>query len=205
MRQHINLIDKGILSQEQTFSLKAMAIPLLMVVGVLAVIGGTLFELRSSQVLEKELQSLTINHQQLQNEIAILNNEISAHEGSAQDQIPVIQQRLKQVQDLLHSRILWSEVLRHISLLVPKGIYLTRLEATEDGIPGPFSNSDARGLRFVGSARSHDQITFFIAALEQSRRFTDVSLVYAERNSDLNRPGVGFELVGHLDEGYSRL
>ena len=200
MRQHINLMAKGILSQEETFSIKPMAIPLLMVVGVVGVIGGTLLELRTSQVLEKELQSLTVNHQQLQNDIAILNNEISAQEGTKQDQLPVIQQRLKQVEALLHSRVLWSEVLRQISLLVPKGIYLTKFETTEGRIPGQVSNPDAKGLRFVGSARSHDQIAFFIAALEQSRRFTDVFLVYAERNSDLSRPGVGFELVGHWVE-----
>lgn len=112
----------------------------------------------------------------------------------------MIQQSLKEVEGLLHSRILWSEVLRQISLLVPRGVTLTRLEATEGGPPGLLSNPDARGLRFVGSARSHDQITFFIAALEQSRRFSDVSLVYAEKSPDLSPPGVGFELVGHLDE-----
>jgi Tfp pilus assembly protein PilN len=202
MRQHVNLIAKEFLFEEQVIPWRPLAMPLILLLGIGITVGWYLWDLRSVRVSEEEIQQLTHQRQRLQQEISAMTGEIQALTQSQGTPLPTLDQQLAAVQGLLKTRILWSSVLREVSLVVPDGIYLTRLETTEPAAggktPGSLLGRGGKAIRFVGFARSHERVTSFMSALEESPRFTDVGLIYAQKGAAEDAAQVGFELVGYL-------
>ena len=206
MRQHVNLIAKELFFEEQAIPWRPLVIPLALILGAGVMIGWYLLDLRKARDLEEGLRQVTVQRQRLQQEISAFTNDIQTLSQSQGTPPPMLDQQLAAVQGLLKTRILWSSVLRELSLVVPDGIYLTRLETTDSSAlsgpggkaPGPLLGHGGIAIRFVGFARSHERVTSFISVLEQSAHFTDVGLVYAQKGAEGNVHQVGFELVGYL-------
>jgi len=198
MKQRVNLMAKGLLFEEQAIPWKPIAIPLALILGIGIMAGWYLWDLWRARILEAQIQQLTLQTQRLQQEMAAYMSDIQSMTPLQGTGPPTLDQQLAAVDDLLKSRVLWSSVLREVSLVVPEGVYLTRLETTEAKSPGPLSNKEGKGIRFVGFAPSHTPITSFMAAMERSAYFTDVALIYTQKGSEAGVPRVGFELVGHL-------
>lgn len=206
MRQHVNLMAKGLLFEEQVIPWKPIAIPLALILGIGMMTGWYLWDLWRVRILEAQIQQLAIQRQRLQQEMAAYMSDIQSVTQVQGAGPPTVDQQLAAVNHLLKSRVVWSDVLREVSLIVPEGVYLTRLETTESSAPGgsggkapgPLSHKEGKGIRFVGFAPSHTPITSFMEAMERSPYFTDVALIYAQKGSEVGASRVGFELAGHL-------
>jgi len=73
----------------------------------------------------------------------------------------------------------WSNPLREISLAVPEGFYLSRMESVE---PKPGESADSRkpqALRLHGYARTYGRLTEFMKRLNQSGTFGSPLLEFA--------------------------
>jgi Tfp pilus assembly protein PilN len=53
-------------------------------------------------------------------------------------------------------------------------------------------------IRFMGNASSHADLTNFIAALERSDSFINVSLSYAQQGEASGRTVINFEIISDL-------
>src|SRR3989304_56479 len=171
MKQRVNLMAKGFLFEEQAIPWKPIAIPLALILGIGIMAGWYLWDLWKARILEAQIQQLTLQTQRLQQEMAAYMSDIQSMTPLQGTGPPTLDQQLAAVDDLLKSRVLWSSVLREVSLVVPEGVYLTRLETTESASggksPGPLSNKEGKGIRFVGFAPSHTPITSFMAATQR--------------------------------------
>jgi Tfp pilus assembly protein PilN len=197
MRRQINLIAKEVLTPGEALDFRPAAIPLALiaVLAILTVWSG--WDFWRAGRLEKRVRQLTDTRQALQTEIERLGGEIQSVTGE-RTALPIAERQIQAVNEMLRTRVLWSEVLRQVSFLVPQGVYLTQLETTQAAAPGLLSREGDRGIRFVGFAQSHTTVSFFIAALEESSYFSDVALVYAEKGAGVDASRIGFELIGHL-------
>jgi Tfp pilus assembly protein PilN len=198
MKQQVNLIAKELLFPEQVVSWKPIGIHLVLVLYLGAIVGWYLWEQRNAKTLEEQIQQLTLDRQRLQQEMQVLTGEMGTATQMQNAEPPLIVRQLERVQGLYKSRILWSDVLRRVSILVPTGVYFTRVETSEDKGVETSSNRPRKGIHFVGFARSLALITYFMAEMEESDYFTDVQLVYAKKDSDPSVSRIGFELVAYL-------
>ncbi len=83
----------------------------------------------------------------------------------------------------------WSPIGREISVIVPDGVWLTKIE-TQD-------NAGAKGIQASGVARSPERVTRLMAALELSPLFTAVALDHVRQKDG----GVEFQMTFRLRGG----
>jgi Tfp pilus assembly protein PilN len=90
------------------------------------------------------------------------------------------------IQSLLDERVLWSEVFRQFSMLVPKGLWFDSLEG----------NTTAKAeVRIKGGAVNYLSIAAFMLAMEKSGYFINPRLSYAQKITVRGREVVGFEIT----------
>ncbi len=90
------------------------------------------------------------------------------------------------IQSLLEERVLWSEVFKQFSMLVPKGLWFDSLEG----------NTTAKAVvRIRGGAFSYLSIASFMLSMEKSGYFINPRLSYAQKNVVQGREVVGFEIT----------
>ncbi len=83
------------------------------------------------------------------------------------------------IQDILKERVLWSQVFKQLSLIVPKGLWFDYLEGIADG---------KAQIRIKGGAFSYLSIADFMLSMEKSGYFEDPQLSYAQKSRG---PGAG--------------
>ncbi|HUK55940.1 MAG TPA: PilN domain-containing protein [Nitrospiria bacterium] len=198
MKSYINLIAPEILFEEKPFSFKQRAIPVSVATGAVVLVVFSLGYWWKVSTMKKEVQELTIQRDKTQQELARLNGEIASLSAGAQAGQGVAAEQLAAMRDLLKNRILWSDVVREVSLLVPDDVWLTRLESTDSKSGGFMPPSTEAGLHFAGMAQSQAAINRFIAALEHSPRYGYVSLIYAQKEPGEGAQGMSFELTASL-------
>jgi Tfp pilus assembly protein PilN len=198
MKAHINLIAPEILLGEKPFSFKQRAIPMGVAGGVVLLTVLSLGYVWKVSVLKKEVRDLTVQRDKTQQELARLNGDIGKLTKESQAGQEITAQQLAAMKDLLKNRILWSDVVREVSFLVPDGVWLTRVESTDSKSVGLLPSSAEAGLRFVGVAQSQSAVNHFISALERSPSYGYVSLVYAQKGSGEGVQGMNFELTASL-------
>ena len=196
MREHINLVPAEILLEREIASKKTFMFSVLIAVVILiGGISGIKF-LRINSI-KRDLRTATVKREALKTDLAVLTEEASI----ISNRLKVYKENEKKLQaanTLLNDRIIWSDIVREISLIVPSGVYLTMVESEEkkEGLE--------KSLRLAGFSDSQAWITNFILSLERSYYFSDVSLVYAQRDSDRSDGQVGmksnikFEIKGVL-------
>jgi Tfp pilus assembly protein PilN len=90
------------------------------------------------------------------------------------------------IQSLLEERVLWSEVFRQFSKIVPKGLWFDGLEGSTTG------NAE---IRIKGGAFSYLAISDFMASMERSGYFEKPQLSYAQKAVVQGQDVVGFEII----------
>ncbi|MBI3595859.1 MAG: PilN domain-containing protein [Nitrospirae bacterium] len=198
MKSHINLMAPEILFGEKPFSFKQRAVPMGVAGGVILLAVFSLGYMWKVNLLKKEVRELTVQRDKTQQELARLNGEIGSLAKETQAGQEVTAQQLAAMKDLLKNRILWSDIVREVSFLVPDGVWLTRVESTDSKSGGLLPSSTEAGLRFVGVAQSQSAINLFISALERSPHYGYVSLVYAQKGGGEGVQGMSFELTASL-------
>ena len=191
MRQHINLLIAEAERGEGT-DYKGPAIIITLFAPIIFLLLAYGIEKRETATLKKELANLTSKRDGVKMEIARLTGEIEATVGRREVVRVEEEKRLDLIKRLVRERILWSEVMRELSLTVPNDVWLTNLES------GNSKMADRKEVRMVGLARSHLDLTRFITLLEGSNYFSDISLTYAQKGEEPSGK-VNFEVTGLVE------
>lgn len=191
MRDHINLLI-GEAEKGEGLDYKRTAIIIILFAPMIILLVAYGFEKREGLLLKKELVDLTAKRDALRIEVTKLTGEINADAGRKETIRLEEEKRLDLIKKLVKERIIWSEILRDLSLTIPEDVWLTDLESRDS------RRSDRKEIRMVGFAKSHLDITRFITLLEGSSYLTDISLVYAQRGEELAGK-VNFEITGLVE------
>lgn len=90
------------------------------------------------------------------------------------------------IQSLVSERVLWSEVFKQFSLIVPKGLWFDSLEGNSTG---------KAEIKIRGGAFAYRTVSEFMLALEQSPYFEKPQLISAQKAVVQGRETVAFEIV----------
>jgi Tfp pilus assembly protein PilN len=90
------------------------------------------------------------------------------------------------IQSLLGERVLWSEVFKQFSIIVPKGLWFDSLEGNAAG---------KAEIRIRGGAFNYQTVAGFMLAMEKSPYFEKPQLMFAQNVVLQGRETVGFEIV----------
>ncbi len=191
MRQHINLlIAEEARGEGPDYKGPAIIITLFAPMIILLLAYG--FEKRETVILKKELANLTSKRDAIKMEIAGLTGGIEATVSRREIVRVEEEKRRDLIKRLVRERILWSEIMRELSLTVPEEVWLTDLESRNS------KRADRKEVRLVGLARSHLDLTRFITLLEGSIYFSDISLIYAQKGEEPSGK-VNFEVTGLVE------
>ncbi len=191
MRQHINLLIAEAERGEGT-DYKGPAIIITLFAPMIILLLAYGFEKRETVMLKKELAKLTSKRDAIKMDIARLTGGIEATVSRREAVRVEEEKRQDLIKRLVRERILWSEIMRELSLTVPEEVWLTDLESRNS------KRADRKEVRLVGLARSHLDLTRFITLLEGSNYFSDISLIYAQKGEEpLGK--VNFEVTGLVE------
>ena len=124
--------------------------------------------------LSSQRQALQLQSDALQKELAIVSPS-----GMTRDKAALIQ-------DILQERVLWSEVFKQLSLIVPTGLWFDYLEGIADG---------KAQIKIKGGAFSYLSIADFMVSMEKSGYFENPQLSYAQKAVVQGQDIVGFEII----------
>ncbi|MBI3621374.1 MAG: PilN domain-containing protein [Nitrospirae bacterium] len=102
---------------------------------------------------------------------------------------------------LINQRTKWTELFQDMSLRVPEGVWLLKMDVETLNIPvgrGKTKLADKKSITLSGFARSFLGLGQLLMALEQSPKFTSVTLKSAKRKTDKLGEQVDFEIAGVL-------
>ncbi len=211
MKQHINLLVADLFSEPGVIPPRVQAqylsIPFLM----LLFLGLYGWKATQASVLNNEISGLLAAKAQLSQEIDAISKQITDVMEQERRAIEAQLARTKRLQELEAKRVLWSQVFREISVLVPEGVVLSAVSnepgepapaAPAAGGPAPAPPSDRqtahRTLHVKGVAVSHEAVTGFLSAIERSDLFIHPHLSHAQRGGSAEKPSVAFEIIGKL-------
>lgn len=191
MRDHINLLI-GEAEREGGPEYKRLATIIIFFVPMITLLLAYGFEKREATLLKKELVDLTAKRDAVRVEIARLTGEVDVATSRREVVKLEEEKRLDFIKKLVKERIIWSEIMRELSLGIPEEVWLTDLESRDSKRP------DRKEIRMVGSAKSHLDITKFITLLEGSSYFSDISLIYIQKGEEQTGK-VNFEVTGLVE------
>lgn len=98
-------------------------------------------------------------------------------------------ERAALIQSLLDDRVLWSEVFKQFSQIVPRGLWFDGLEGKTTG---------KVEIRIKGSAFTYLAVADFMSAMDKSGYFASPQLSYAQKSVVQGQEIVGFEIVSGI-------
>ncbi|MFA5073431.1 MAG: PilN domain-containing protein [Nitrospirota bacterium] len=142
--------------------------------------GKQAFDLRS------KLMPLEAKKQVLQQQLAALLKDlgIAMPEGTSPEKAWLIQ-------NLLNERVLWSEVFKQFSTMVPRGLWFDSLEGSSFGKPE---------IRIRGGSFTYLTVSEFMLAMEKSQYFEKPQLIYARKSVMNGREIIGFEILSGVQK-----
>ena len=176
-KDYINLLPQEE-KKPALFATWGFLLILLFVLVWLGLFGQQLWQYR---LLHNRLTALNVQKQELQQQADALRKELAvvSPTGMTRDKAALIQ-------DILKERVLWSQVFKQLSFIVPKGLWFDYLE----GI------SDAKAeIKIKGGAFSYLSIADFMLSMEKSGYFQDPQLSYAQKSVVQGQDVVGFEII----------
>jgi Tfp pilus assembly protein PilN len=210
MKQHINLFVADLFSEPGVIPPRVQAQYLSIPFLILLFLGLYGWKATQASALNNEISALLASKAQLSQEIDAISKQIADVMKQERRALEAHLARTKRLQELEAKRVLWSQVFREISVLVPEGVVLSAVSnepgeappAPASGTPAPGHASDRqtahRTLHVKGVAVSHEAVTGFLSALERSDVFIHPHLSHAQRSGSAEKLGVAFEIVGKL-------
>ncbi len=205
MKVSINLIAE--ILEAERFPMEKFLLPASLFLPLLILLLASAWEFLNARALDQQLSQLTVQRDALTKEMIRLTQEITSYERQEATERQEAEKKLMAVKGLLKDRVLWSEVFREVSFVVPPGVWLTSIETVEPsssvggGGPAgsrPTQTLEGKQVKFIGFAKSNSAMTQFIAALERSEHFTEIALVYAQRGTEPDSQQVNFEIGANL-------
>lgn len=180
--QRINLIPERLIAKQGPNKDHVLLAGFCSVVALLVILGGVqLFQLSA---VNKQQQSLQVENSQIQKKISAIQI-ATAHQE-------VSQARAKAITKALQQRIVWSKILREISLVTPEPIWLNKFSFG--------NNKSARSLIVSGESPSPAAISKYFRILENSLFFQKVQLNYTEKLARISPDLYRFEFEIIIDE-----
>ena len=135
--------------------------------------------------LKRRLAPLELQRQALQQQADAMRKELGITSPAATSP-----EKAALIQTLLEERVLWSEVFKQFSLLVPKGLWFDSLEGNTTG--------NKAELKLRGGAYSYRTIAEFMYSMEKSGYFNNPQLSYARNSVVQGQEIVGFEITSGI-------
>ncbi len=156
--------------------------------GVLAVVafllvwaglfGMKFMEQRKLQVAQASLAS---QRQMLQRHLTDLQKELGLTSATGMDS-----DKASLIKNLLNERVLWSDVFKQFSRIVPRGMWF-------DSIEGAAATKTE--IKIKGGAFNYSTVSEFMLAMEKTTLFARPQLLFAQKMVLQGREVVGFEII----------
>lgn len=154
-----------------------IALPVVFLLGWAGAFGWQMNEVLS---LKKQESSLVAKKETLLRELETLAREIGAAATDGD------QQKAALINSLLQERVLWSEVFKQFSLIVPKGLWFDNVEGGASG---------KAEIRIRGGAFNYLSVAEMMLAMEKSAYFEKPQLIYAQKAVVQGQDVIGFEIL----------
>lgn len=180
LKDYINLLPR----EEKRRSLAANAWTAVVALFVLAWIVLFAAELVERRALLEKQAALAAQKQGLYRQLLALQKDlgISSPTGTNLDKVSLIKA-------LLGERVLWSEVFRQFSRIVPQGLWFDSLEGNAAG---------RAAIKIRGGAFNYATVSGFMLGMEQSGYFEKPQLIYAQKAVVQGREVVAFEVISGI-------
>jgi Tfp pilus assembly protein PilN len=142
-------------------------------------LGIRLIEIQTNKALleiEKERNELNL---QVSNQVRLREENVDVRAVQA-------------VKKAMAEKLMWSSILKELSGLSPKGIWLTDLETKVDG--------EARTILITGEAKSQEEVAKFLENLEKSFFFREIKMNYSELVGTKSVDIIRFQFQGNIFE-----
>jgi len=137
--------------------------------------------------LHGQLAQLAQKKQGIQGDLLALQKELGI--DSPMD---VSREKKALVTSLLKERVVWSEVFRQFSRIVPKGMWFDSVEGTA---------TDRAEIKIRGGSMNYLSISDFMLSMEKTGYFKTPQLVYAQKTVINGQDVVGFEIIAAVTKG----
>jgi Tfp pilus assembly protein PilN len=104
-------------------------------------------------------------------------------------------ERAALVKSLLDDRVLWSEVFKQFSQIVPRGLWFDGLEGNTAG---------KVEIRIKGGAFTYLAVAEFISAMDKTGYFANPQLSYAQKALVQGQEVIGFEIISGIKKNRGR-
>ena len=179
----------------------------ILVVALLAGVGGV--EFKQGWQLAQQIKAKQAERDHLKQESETVAGRIALLTSGVTSQVSTASVELLQI---MNQRTVWVELFREMSVRVPEGVWLLRVEAETLNRAGLTSRvgqavqtgslapliAPKKKILLAGFARSHQHVGQLLAALEQSPKFSSVTLKFAERRAEKSGEQVSFEIAAEL-------
>ncbi len=135
-------------------------------------------QLKQRSDLQTRLGSLTAKKQVLDQQVAAVRKELGLTGSNPQSAVLI--------QTLLKERVLWSEVFKQFSRIVPRGLWFDNLEGSTVG---------KAEIRIRGGSLNYVTIADFMHAMEESSYFDTPQLLFAQKSVVQGNEIIGFEIL----------
>jgi Tfp pilus assembly protein PilN len=177
LKDYINLLPQEE-KKPSLFARRDFQLVLVFVVVWLGLFGQQVWKYWS---LHDRLTPLDAQKQVLQQQADFLRKELAvvSPTGMTKDKASLIQ-------DILKERVTWSAVFKHLSVIVPKGLWFDYLEGIADG---------KAEIKIKGGAFNYFSISDLMLTMERSGYFENPQLSYAQKVIVQGQDVVGFEII----------
>lgn len=186
-KDYINLLPREEKRPGAARDRTAVIVAALVVIVWVGVYGSQVLQARD---LKKRLAHVTDTKEGLLKEFRALHQELGLSMPAG-----VSREKAALIGSLLGERVLWSEVFREFSRIVPKGLWFDSLEG---------SAGQRAEIRIKGGAHTYLPVAEFMLAIEKSDYFDKPELLYAQKVSVQGRDMIGFEIICGIRKGGSR-
>ncbi len=161
-------------------------------VAVFVLVWIILFGLKFKQRwdLEAKLGSLTAQKKIVEGQVASIRASLGITDGTGTNP-----DRASLIQNLLKERVLWSEVFKQFSRIIPRGVWFDSLEGNSVG---------TAQIKIRGGSFNYTSVADFMLAMEQSGYFAKPQLLYAQKTVVQGREVINFEIVCGIKKARGR-
>lgn len=181
--EYINLLPKEEKKSAVRFGI-GLLLPMVFIMGWAGLFG---WQIKLSMDQKARLEALELKRQALLQELAAIHKELGIDTPAGANP-----ERAALIHSLLGERVLWSEVFRQFSRIVPKGLWFDNLEG---------SSGERAEIKIRGGAFNYLSIAEFMLAMEKSGFFESPQLIFAQKNIVSGLDVVGFEIHCGIKKG----
>jgi Tfp pilus assembly protein PilN len=177
---------------KRSWMIAGLAVLIMAVVAVLAM------DLKKHWELKQEIAAQEVERDRVNGQLTTLADQLELLTGGMTAQVTVTSTELL---PLISQRTKWVELFQDMSVRVPDGVWLSRMDVETMKVPkgrGRTTPADKKTIALSGFARSYPMLGQLLTALEQSPKFSSVFLKSAEMKADKMNEQVNFEITGEL-------